>query len=162
MLKHLPFFEAVGSTEEGSPGAKVATAGLLLMRLIDHWVLAGMVMVEPESASVHSVRAAISELEPGNPQRDVLFGIINAMQSSRRVDVEPLFPRLNRYARLLELDDLGKKLAVDVDYSVARLSSAGGETPESKDLLDEMLRFMFGPRSAGEPRARKTRKRKRK
>ena len=56
-LEHLPFFEAVGEAEENSPKAYSATAGLLMLRLIDHWILAGPVMVEPESVSVKSVRA---------------------------------------------------------------------------------------------------------
>ena len=56
-LKHLAFFEAVGEAEENSSKAHAATAGLLMLRLIDHWILAGPVMVEPESVSVRSVRA---------------------------------------------------------------------------------------------------------
>src|SRR5450755_3096628 len=93
-LKHLPFFEAVGEAEENSPKAHSATAGLLILRLIDHWVLAGPVMVEPESVSVRSVRAAIMKLETTDPSRDVLLGLINTMQTIREVDIQPVLPRL--------------------------------------------------------------------
>src|SRR3972149_7790586 len=67
-LKHLPFFEVLGEAPEESPAACAATAGLLALRLIDHWVLAGPVMVEPEAKSIRSVGEAIMKLagkEPG-------------------------------------------------------------------------------------------------
>src|SRR5208283_1863928 len=87
-LKHLPFFEAVSEAAENSPNAHAATAGLLILRLIDNWVLAGPMMVEPESVSVKSVRKAIMRLAPADPSREVLLGLINAMQTVREVDVQ--------------------------------------------------------------------------
>src|SRR5471032_649676 len=101
-LKHLAFFEAVGEAAENSPKAHSATAGLLMLRLIDHWVLAGPVMVEPESVSVKSVRGAIMQLETSDPSREVLLGLINAMQTVRDVDIQPVLPRLFAYAGCLE------------------------------------------------------------
>lgn len=104
-LKHLPFFEVIGHEEEDSPHARVAKAGLLLLRLIDHWFLVGAVMVGPESQSIRSVRNAISSLPRECPQRDLLFGLVNAMQTARDVDVEVILPRLLAYARLLEYEN---------------------------------------------------------
>src|SRR5258708_18704703 len=101
-LKHLAFFEAVGEAAENSPKAYSATAGLLMLRLIDHWVLAGPVMVEPESVSVKSVRNAIMQLDSKDPSREVLLGLINTMQTIREVDIQPVLPRLYAYAACLE------------------------------------------------------------
>src|SRR6185437_103864 len=101
-LKHLAFFEAVGESEENSAKAYAATAGLLMLRLIDHWILAGPVMVEPESVSVRSVRNAIMQLESGDPSREILLGLVNAMQTVREVDIQPVLPRLFAYAGCLE------------------------------------------------------------
>ena len=72
-LKHLPFFEVLAGAPQGSPEAKLATAGLLTLRMIDHWVLSGAAIVEPESVSVRSVRQAIMALPPNEPVREALF-----------------------------------------------------------------------------------------
>ena len=101
-LKHLPFFEALAVAPEGSPDAKFATAGLLTLRMLDHWVLAGASIVEPESVSVRSVRRAIMDLPPAEPIREALLGLVNAMQMLRVVDVTPVLPRLFSYGQLLE------------------------------------------------------------
>ena len=77
-LKHLAFFEALAENEESTPAFRAATAGLLALRLVDHWALAGPAMVEPESVSVSSVREAIMAMASNDPQREVLLGLINA------------------------------------------------------------------------------------
>jgi len=138
-LKHLPFFEAVGESEENSAKAHSATAGLLMLRLIDHWVLAGPVMVEPESVSVRSVRNAIMQLEANDPSREVLLGMINAMQTVREVDIPPVLPRLFAYAGCLE-KRAELKLAADVYGTIARLA----EEEYDADLLPAYERHAGG------------------
>jgi tetratricopeptide (TPR) repeat protein len=144
-LKHLAFFEAVGEAEENSPRAHSATAGLLMLRLIDHWVLAGPVMVEPESVSVKSVRAAIMQLAPADPSREVLLGLVNAMQTVREVDVQPVLPRLFAYAGCLERR-AELSLAADVYGTIARL---GEEEFDGDLLIDSFLRLGYCERLLG-------------
>jgi hypothetical protein len=144
-LKHLAFFEAVGEAEENSREAYSATAGLLILRLIDHWVLAGPVMVEPESVSVRSVRGAIMKLESNDPSREVLLGLVNAMQTIREVDIPPMLPRLFAYAGCLEKrNDL--KLAADVYGTIARLAE---EEYDGDLLIDSFLRLGYCQRNLG-------------
>jgi tetratricopeptide (TPR) repeat protein len=144
-LKHLAFFEAVGEAEENSPAARSATAGLLMLRLIDHWVLAGPVMVEPESVSVRSVRIAIMQLDAKDPSREVLLGLINAMQTVREVDVQPVLPRLFAYAGCLERR-VELSLAVDVYSTIARLAE---EDFDGDLLVDSFLRLGYCQRLLG-------------
>ncbi len=144
-LKHLAFFEAVGEAEENSPKAFSATAGLLMLRLIDHWVLAGPVMVEPESVSVRSVRGAIMQLESNDPSREVLLGLVNAMQTVREVDIPPMLPRLFAYAGCLE-KRTELKLASDVYTTIARLAE---EEYDADLLIDSFLRLGYCQRNLG-------------
>jgi hypothetical protein len=144
-LKHLAFFEAVGEAEENSREAYSATAGLLILRLIDHWVLAGPVMVEPESVSVRSVRGAIMKLESNDPSREVLLGLVNAMQTIREVDIPPMLPRLFAYAGCLEKrTDL--KLAADVYGTIGRFAE---EEYDGDLLIDSFLRLGYCQRNLG-------------
>jgi tetratricopeptide (TPR) repeat protein len=144
-LKHLAFFEAVGEAEENSSKAHAATAGLLILRLIDHWILAGPVMVEPESVSVRSVRHAIMQLESRDPSREVLLGLINAMQTVREVDIQPVLPRLFAYAGCLE-KRAELTLAADVYGTIARL---GEEDFDGDLLIDSFLRLGYCQRTLG-------------
>lgn len=144
-LKHLAFFEAVGEAEENSPKALSATAGLLMLRLIDHWVLAGPVMVEPESVSVRSVRNALMQLPANDPSREVLLGLINAMQTVREVDIQPVLPRLFAYAGCLE-KRAELTLAADVYSTIARLAE---EEFDGDLLIDSHLRLAYCQRMMG-------------
>jgi tetratricopeptide (TPR) repeat protein len=145
-LKHIAFFEAVGEAGEDSPKALSATAGLLMLRLIDHWVLAGPVMVEPESVSVRSVRNAIMQLEAGDPSREVLLGLVNAMQTVREVDIQPVLPRLFAYAGCLE-KRVELSLAADVYATIARLAE---EDFDADLMIDSFLRLGYCQRMMGE------------
>ena len=145
-LKHLAFFEALCEHEEQSPSALAATAGLLSMRMVDHWLLAGSMIVEPESVSVQSARAAIMALPPADPLREVLLGLVNTMQTLREVDAQPILPRLFAYAGLLEKRG---QLAVasDVYETVVRL---GEEQFETDLLIDAHMRLGFCRRMLGQ------------
>lgn len=146
-LKHLPFFEVLASTPEGSEEAKLATAGLLSLRMIDHWVLAGPAIVEPESVSVRSVRQAIMALPPRQAVREALLTIVNTMQMVRHVDLVPVLPRVFAYAQLLERHHGALALAGDAYETVIRLAD-----PElDADLMmDSYLRLAFCQRKLGQ------------
>src|SRR6185369_13512838 len=123
-LKHLPFFEVLAAAPEDSPEALRATAGLLSLRMLDHWVLAGPAIVEPESVSVRSVRKAIMALPASEPAREALLTTVNTMQMLRQVDLVPVLPRVYAYAQLLERHYGSMALAADAYSSVVRLADA--------------------------------------
>src|ERR1035437_6464665 len=86
-LKHLPFFSALD--EAKSPATYTAIqAGLLALRLVDHWAIDGTIIVEPDSVGIQSLRTAIAGLEPADRLRECLIGIVNTMQSLQSVDIQ--------------------------------------------------------------------------
>ncbi len=133
-LKHLAFFEAVADSPEGSAAANAATAGLLVLRLIDHWTQIGGPMVEPDSMSIRSSRAAIMEIPALDPQREVLLGIVNTLQTLREVELGPVLPRLQAYAAVLERRTLNA-LALDVYETIIRFAQPGYELELQYDAL---------------------------
>ncbi|MDA1082295.1 MAG: hypothetical protein O2973_11605 [Gemmatimonadetes bacterium] len=145
-LKHLPFFEVLSSVPEESSEARLATAGLLTLRMIDHWVLAGSAIVEPESVSVRSVRRAITAVPPQEPIREALLTIVNTMQMLREVDVAPLLPRVFAYAQLLERHHAAMALAADAYQSVIRLADAEFD---AELVMDAYYRLAFCQRKVG-------------
>lgn len=145
-LKHLAFFEVLASAPEGSDEAKLATAGLLSLRMIDHWVLAGPAIVEPESVSVRSVRQAIMALPPSEPVREALLTIVNTMQMLRQVDLTPVLPRVFAYGQLLERHHGSMVLATDAYQSVVRLADPGSD---AELIMDAYQRASFCERKVG-------------
>lgn len=145
-LKHLPFFEALSVAPEGSADAKFATAGLLTLRILDHWVLAGAAIVEPESVSVRSVRRAIMDLPATEPVREALLGLVNAMQMLRDVDVTPVLPRLFSYGQLLERHHGRLMMASDAYESVIRLAT---DDFDADLVMESYARSAFCLRKAG-------------
>jgi tetratricopeptide (TPR) repeat protein len=146
-LKHLPFFEVLATAPEGSPDAKLATAGLLALRMIDHWVLAGPAIVEPESVSVRSVRQAIMALPPREPVREALLTIVNTMQMLRLVDLVPVLPRVFAYAQLLERHHGALALAADAYESVIRLSDT---EYDAELVMDSLQALAYCQRKSGD------------
>jgi tetratricopeptide (TPR) repeat protein len=144
-LKHLAFFEKLVDVAEETPTYRGAIAGLLTLRLIDHWVLAGAVMVEPESGSVRAVRQAIMAIAANDPQREVLLGVVNTMQTLREVDMQPLLPRMFAYAGMLEKRGM-LELAADAYESVVRL---GQEEYEADLVIDSHMRLGYCRRVLG-------------
>jgi hypothetical protein len=144
-LKHLPYFEVLATAPEGSPEAKLATAGLLTLRMIDHWVLAGPAIVEPESVSVRSVRQAITALPSNEPAREALLGIVNTMQMLREVDLIPVLPRVFAYAQIVQRHHGRHVLAADVYASLVRHADVEAD-PEL--VLDAYHHMAFCQRRA--------------
>jgi Tfp pilus assembly protein PilF len=145
-LKHLPFFEVLATAPEESLDARLATAGLLSLRMLDHWVLAGPAIVEPESVSVRSVRRAIMALPPNEPVREALLTTVNTMQMLRQVDLVPVLPRVFAYAQLLERHYGAMALAADAYDSVIRLADIEFD---AELVMDSYHRLSFCQRKIG-------------
>lgn len=145
-LRHLPFFEERAQHDDSAAAGRWSTAGLLVMRMIDHWELAGASLVAPESVSVRSVRAAIMALPPGDAVRECLLGIVNTMQTLHEVDLQPVLPRLFAYAKLLERR-AEHAMAADVYECIAH---GANEAFEGDLVMDAQMRLGFCRRTLGE------------
>jgi len=80
-LAHLAFFEAAGDQTEEQPAYRAAVAGLLAMRLVDRWVLAGAGDRPPTLRELEAVRRAIEHVD-GGPVREILRNLDAALTTS--------------------------------------------------------------------------------
>ncbi len=143
-LRHLPFFEALAAAKN-EEATNVAKAGLLTLRLIDHWHLAGAMIVSPESVSIVSVRKAIMEIPKHDAQREMLLSIVNTIQILREVDFSPVIPRVFAYAGLLEQRG-ALALAADCYETVLRFAD---EKYDADLVVDSHMRVGYCRRTLG-------------
>jgi tetratricopeptide (TPR) repeat protein len=102
-LRHLPFFEEVASHEEGDAAWRSATAGLVVLRLVDAWLEEGRSVVADDGWSVRSVRAAIESMDNGSPIGSILDRVVDALHE-QRPDIHVVVTPLMAYAKALEYD----------------------------------------------------------
>jgi tetratricopeptide (TPR) repeat protein len=103
-LRHIPFFEAIAGSEEGSAECQTATAGLVVLRLVDAWISDGPRVIRDDEWGLRAVRNAIDGIESHEQIRAVLSNITTLVESSSTVDMGLLAPRLMAYGQLLEYD----------------------------------------------------------
>ena len=115
-LRHLPFFEEVASHEEGDAAWRSATAGLVVLRLVDAWLENGRSVVADDGWSVRSVRAAIDAVDDGTPIRSILHRVVDALLE-QKPDIHVIVKPLMAYAKALEYD-AHWHLGSDVYHSV--------------------------------------------
>jgi tetratricopeptide (TPR) repeat protein len=115
-LRHLPFFEEVASLDEGDPAYHAATAGLVVLRLVDSWLEDGPGVPSDDGWSIRSVNAAIENVSDGTPIRVLLSRVVESLQA-RRPDIHSVVTPLMAYAQALEYDAKWR-LAADVYQSV--------------------------------------------
>ncbi len=115
-LRHLPFFEEVASHDEGDVAWRSATAGLVVLRLVDAWLESGRSVVADDGWSVRAVRAAIESMDDGTPIRSILHRVVDALLE-QRPDIHVIVKPLMAYAKALEYDAQWS-LASDVYHSV--------------------------------------------
>lgn len=102
MLRHLVFFSALA--DGGAEGIEPPEilAALLVLRWVDLWITGGESCAVPDAQGVGVARMAILAEGVSSDARQLLLSIVNAIQASEYVDLEPVFPRLFAYATLLE------------------------------------------------------------
>src|SRR5688500_20234795 len=83
-LEHVPFFEALARTKEGSPEWRLTSAGLVTLRLFDAWLVEGPSVVSPGSWGLRAVREAIDVMEAGSSSKAILISIVDAMEEIGR------------------------------------------------------------------------------
>ena len=102
-LRHLPFFEFVASREETDPQWRTATAGLVVLRLVDAWADDGRAVFADDAWAAPSVRAAIGEVSEGTPIRSLLTRVVDAMEQPGQV-MRNITTPLMAFAQALEFE----------------------------------------------------------
>ena len=115
-LRHLPFFEEIASRNEGTPDWRSATAGVVVLRLVDAWLEDGAAVVADDAWGLRSVNGAIEDVDEGSPIRTILARVIDALHE-RKPDIHVVVTPLMAYARALEYEAKWL-LAADVYHAV--------------------------------------------
>ena len=118
MLRHLAFFEELARLDESNASWRSVSAGLVTMRLVDHWLAGEYCGVAVDSWAISAVRGAIEEVSETTPARRILTAIVDTMTSSSGVEFHTLCPRLIAYGQALEYDAKWS-LATDVYQTVS-------------------------------------------
>src|SRR5918992_2809009 len=116
-LLHLPFFETLARTQEGSAEWRLTSAGLVTLRLFDAWVVEGPSVVAADSWGLRAVRESIEGLRSGSNVKAILGSVVDAMEASDSVRVPVVAPRLLAYGRALQFEG-AFTLAADVHSTV--------------------------------------------
>jgi tetratricopeptide (TPR) repeat protein len=116
-LRHLPFFEEIASRNEGTPEWSAATAGIVVLRLVDAWIEDGPRVMATDDWGMRSVRSAIDEVRSNEKLRSILLSVVDLLETSTIVDMGKLAPRMMAYGQLLEYDATWT-LAADVYASI--------------------------------------------
>src|SRR6185312_1374455 len=82
-LRHVVWFEFLGGLEKGSELLRIVQPGFFLIRLADHYMLAGVEMVQPESVSTASIRRFLDEMPEGHAHRKLKLSADRIIQSAR-------------------------------------------------------------------------------
>lgn len=112
-IRHLAFFEALGSLEEGSTDWHATTAGLVVLRLVDAWYDEGAHIAAADAWGLSAVREAVGAMTAGDPARTILSGVVDAVAAAERADFSVVATRLSAYGRALHFDAKWR-LAADV------------------------------------------------
>lgn len=143
--RHLPFFGALAELDEGDPRWRSVSAGLVVLRLVDAWIVEGASAVAGDDWGMRSVYAAIEEMPTETPARAVLRSIVDAVKESPTSDMHAVAPRLMAYARSLDLDAKWE-LAADVYETVI---AHVHPLDESDVAIAAHLRLAFNLRELG-------------
>src|SRR5262249_10965102 len=93
-FRHLAFFEELSKMDETDPHWRSVSAGLVVMRLVDEWIMTGCDAVRLDAWGVTAVREAIAAVPETTPLRGILTAIVDCIVSSPVVDIHALAPRL--------------------------------------------------------------------
>jgi tetratricopeptide (TPR) repeat protein len=115
-LRHLPFFEEIASRDEGSDDWHAASAGLVVLRLVDTWLEEQTQLVADDEWGVRSVRCSIEAVSERSPIRAILDRVVDALEE-RKPDIHVVVSPLLAYGRALEYDAKWF-LATDVYHSI--------------------------------------------
>jgi tetratricopeptide (TPR) repeat protein len=112
-IRHLAFFEALGTLEEGTTEWHATTAGFVVLRLVDAWFDEGAHIAAADAWGLNAVRDAVGAMPAGDPARTILGGVVDAVATAGRTDFSVVATRLSAYGRALHFDAKWR-LAADV------------------------------------------------
>lgn len=117
MIRHFPFFEAIGTLDEKSPERMSAFAGLGVLRVVDRVIEEGDEATPGEWTELHSTRKTVEAMAVGDPARAILLRILEGVATEETLSHD-IGLNLLTYGRALDLEARWP-LAVDVFQSVA-------------------------------------------
>ena len=120
MIRHQVYFDTLGSMKEDSTSWRSVFAGLSVLRLVDTFSETGSSLNPGGWAQLHSVRAAIEDVNEGDPVRGVLTGVFDEATKRNAID-ETVCRSLLAYGRALDYE-ASWGLATDVFSTVAKLA----------------------------------------
>jgi tetratricopeptide (TPR) repeat protein len=121
MVRHLVYFEVLGSLPEKSDRWRRVFAGLVVLRLIDIARSESRAGVAVDAVTVSSVRASVDALKDSDALKPLLSSVVDAIESGP--DVTALCEPLVAYARALDLE-ASWRLASDVLETVVEIAPA--------------------------------------
>jgi hypothetical protein len=145
MLRHIAFYEVLGSLAENSEDSKQMTAGLVVLRMLDNACLDGRSGVRLAALSLRPVREAVEALRESDPARAILMKIVEHVgASTASLETGAVCELLLEYGKSLQRD--GRfTLAMDVFENAARLAP----DPESSVAIDAHIMNGWASRLAG-------------
>ena len=111
MVRHLVYFETLGSLVENSEGWRRVFAGLVVLRLIDVARTDSREGTPLDATTVSSVRASVETLKDSDVFKPILAAIVDAVES--RAETPVVCERVVAYARALDLE-ASWRLSADV------------------------------------------------
>lgn len=147
-LRHAPFFEALGGMEEGDPEWPAASAGLVVLRLVDAWLLEGAHVAAPDSWGVQTVREAIVAVRTQPTVRSILESIVDAISAepAPTPHIALVAPRLMAYGRALDFEGRWR-LAGDVYRTIVEYADPAHEPDVA---IDANMRLGYCLRMLGD------------
>ena len=124
MIRHLAFFEALGSLGENSDAARRVTAGLVVLRLVDDVCLHELLGPRNVSIALRPVAEAVAVLrDPDRAGRDLSAILQLIGRSTGPIDRAAMGELLLAYGRTLDLE-ANWELAADVFQTAAEIAPA--------------------------------------
>jgi tetratricopeptide (TPR) repeat protein len=145
-LRHLAFFEELGSMDEGDPNWRAVSAGLVVMRLVDRWIDENGLSAQKDAFAIGGVRRAIDEIPATTPVRAMLSSVVDAMVAVRAAEVHAISPKLMAYGQLLEYEGRWS-LAADIYRTIIQHSDP---IAESDSVVPANLRLAISLRTLGD------------
>ena len=117
-LKHYVFFERLAETKDNTVEAADTSAGLLALRHLDHYYLAGPEIIVRDGIEQRSTRAEAAKIPAGDPLRTALIDFLDRIVAIPRDGLAPVFPDMFPIAEAYERRHL-PKLAADVYWTIS-------------------------------------------
>lgn len=140
-LNHLPFVEALATSDDATDDWRRTAAGWVTVRLVDRWLAEGQRAVaanDPGVGALWTALEAVAPTESADKEREALAKVVSAMQRAERPQASAVRDALFGYGRALQ-DRLAWGPAADVFRMVITQASGDGQStaPADPELVDK-------------------------